>query len=303
MRFRVVDIETVPDLSVWTPGEAKWELQPGFRRDSSNEGTYAWFELGKQSSGRQGLTPCDSLYKKVEPFPPPQAQRVVAIAWCDIEMANQADRLKTYEFAGCYTRSRWTDDPATEISLLKGFREAMVAVPATLVSWNGRTFDLPVLAMRAFHHGVPWGWYYDNSNIRYRYSTEGHCDLMDFLSDFGAARNMKLDDVARLVGLPGKGAEVDHIDGSMVASIVAQGSVAENMARVARYCLQDVIQTALIFVRSRYHLEIVTAEGYAQSLRTFSESPIIQSAIAINWSKMTLRAPVRQGSDSDDAGF
>ena len=285
MRFRVVDIETVPDFSAFTPGEPKWELMPGAKQAHHLDTNRVWFER----DNLREFVPCDVLYKKAEPFPPPQAQKVVAIAWCDVELVNEADRLKTYDFSGCFVRSRWSDDPATEVSLLNGFREVMTEVPATLVTWNGRTFDLPVLAMRALHHGVPWGWYYDSSNIRYRYSTEGHCDLMDFLSDFGAARNMKLDDVAHLVGLPGKSADSDHIDGSMVASIVAQGPIVENMERVGRYCMQDAIQTALIFVRSRYHLEIIDRQGYAQSLLTFSESPIIRAAITIDWSKMALR--------------
>jgi len=284
MRFRVVDIETVPDLSVWTPGEPKWELMPGFRQDSSRVDNHTWFELDKA----RGMVPCDVLYKSAPPFAPPQAQRVVAIAWCDVELVNEADRLKTYEFAGCHVRSRWSDDPKVERSLLCGFREVMTEVPATLITWNGRTFDLPVLAMRALHHGVPWGWYYDTSNIRYRYSTEGHCDLMDFLSDYGASRKMKLDDVSHLVGLPGKSAAEEPIDGSMVADIVAKGPLDENMVRVGRYCMQDAIQTALIFLRTRYHLEIIDRPGYMQSLLTFSESPIIRGAITIDWSKMAL---------------
>jgi hypothetical protein len=54
-------------------------------------------------------------------------------------------------------------------------------------------------------------------------------------------------------------------------------------ARTARYCLQDSIQTALGWLRTRHHVGKVTAESHNAALATFRESPVIASAIDINW--------------------
>jgi predicted PolB exonuclease-like 3'-5' exonuclease len=281
MLFRVVDIETVPDFSVWTQGKDKW-IQVPERVLHLEDMTNAW----------------EVTWTKDEPFPPPQAHRVVAIAWCDVEMKLGSQTLrtalnivggvktesaKTYELVGCHSKAGWSG-PADEDLMVRAFGTAQTKISATLVTWNGRTFDLPVLAMRALKLGIPWGWYYKDKSVRYRYSDEGHCDLMDVLSDYGAARQMKLGDAARLMGLPGK----TGMDGSKVADVVAQGPSASHEADIARYCLQDAIQTALLFVRTRYHLGIINSTEYAASVKTFAESPAVTEAIAIDWEKLAI---------------
>ena len=278
MLFRVVDIETVPDLSVWIPGKQQYELTLG----------QPWHVMGIGPSD-----PCFGFNAGVrvkEPFPPPQAHRVVAIAWVDLEM--KLGTTKTYELSSCHTKAAWSTETcyptytSVDESLLVGaFGLAQEKYPATVVTWNGRTFDLPVLSMRAFKLGIPWGWYYkDKFGARYRYGEDGHCDLMDFLADYGAARQMKLGDAARLMGLPGK----TDMDGSKVADVVALGPSVENEAKIARYCLQDSIQTALLFVRSRYHLGKINKDEYAISVRTFEDSQDIKNAIDIDWAKLAL---------------
>ena len=302
MLFRITDIETVPDPSTWTPGQPDWILRPGTKLSGIPlEGSGAFFHEVRPVGSEPRSAVCHLTYVKKEPFCPPQSQRVVAVAWCDVDLKTEADKPKTYDLVSCHVHADWSDDPATESGLLRLFRDAMVARPANLVTWNGRSFDLPVLAMRALHLGVPWGWYYDSRDIRYRYSTEGHNDLMDFLSDYGACRSMKLDDVARLVGLPGKDVPgEDHFDGSMVAGVVAEGDVPANKKKIARYCLQDVIQTALVFLRTRYHLEIVTADEYNKSVETFSSSKVVKKTIDLDWSKVLL--PGSFSSDSPPKG-
>ena len=276
MLFRVVDIETVPDFSVWTPGKEQYELSRG---KECLEGRPAPWQT-KQ------LTPLDQAYEAAvvikEAFPPPQAHRVVAIAWCDVEL--KVGKIKTYELVSYHSRAAWSTDLLADESLLIGaFGLAQDKYPATVVTWNGRTFDLPVLSMRAFKLGIPWGWYYkDKFGARYRYGEEGHCDLMDFLSDYGAARQMKLGDAARLIGLPGK----TDMDGSKVADVVAMGPNVANEIKIARYCLQDAIQTAVLFVRSRFHLGKIGQAEYAASLKTFEESVDIQQAIDIDWKRV-----------------
>ena len=276
MLFRVVDIETVPDPSVWVPGEPRWVLKPGLQpKLGPGCGSPCSIARFWEASGEGFLR--DVAYAREEPFPPPQAHRVVAIAWCDVDMQPVKD--KSYRLVGGSSLCNWTL-PTSERGMLESFGDEQDEHPATLVTWNGRTFDLPVLSMRALHHGIPWAWYYSERDVRYRYSDAGHCDLMDFLSDYGASRQMKLGDAARLIGLPGK----TDMDGSKVAEIVARGPINENMDSVGRYCLQDAIQTAILFVRTRYHLGIIDRAGYEVSVRSFEESPLVrESGLAVDW--------------------
>lgn len=290
MLFRIVDIETVPDPDAWKPGEPDWILRPGFKHDFAPNKEAAARFVGVTREGLAEI--CGLMYEKKEPFPPPQANRVVAVAWCDVEMRDTQVKevgdvsVKSYEFVECHSLAGW-DHPEREREFIRFFGNTMTAEPATLVTWNGRGFDLPVLSMRALRWGVPWGWYYDDRDVRYRYSDTGHVDLMDFLSDYGGSRQMKLDDAAHLIGLPGKAAG-DGFDGSQVAELVAKGHNEKNRAKVARYCLQDVLQTALIFLRTRYHLGILDAEGYERSLKTFSKSKVVKEAIDVDWKRVSL---------------
>ncbi len=76
------------------------------------------------------------------------------------------------------------------------FADFMTKWKPQVVTWNGRGFDLPVLALRGLRFGLDFGWYYRGEGYRYRFSEEGHLDLCDVLSDHGAAQ----DDVARRRG-------------------------------------------------------------------------------------------------------
>ena len=133
------------------------------------------------------------------------------------------------------------EEGKSEGQILTDFAQWLDAKKPTVVTWNGRTFDMPVITSRALRHGVPMPWWFTDRNTRYRYSTEGHFDLMDFLADFGAAKNARLEVYAKLVGFPGK----VGVDGSQVLPLVHAGRLDE----VNAYCLCDVVQTAAIFLR------------------------------------------------------
>ncbi len=128
-----------------------------------------------------------------------------------------------------------------EGEMLGDFAQWLDAKKPTVVTWNGRVFDMPVITSRALRHGISMPWWFTDRNTRYRYSTDGHFDLMDFLADFGAAKNARLDVYAKLVGFPGK----VGVDGSQVLPLVHAGKIDE----VNAYCLCDVVQTAAIFLR------------------------------------------------------
>jgi len=130
-----------------------------------------------------------------------------------------------------------------ERALLEDFSRFVGRAHPVLVTYNGRRFDLPVIALRALCHGVPLAWYYRERGARYRFSEEAHLDLCDWLADHGAARAGSLDSVVRLIGLPGK----LGVDGSQVEGLYQAGQ----LDAIQRYCLSDVVQTALLLLRFR----------------------------------------------------
>jgi predicted PolB exonuclease-like 3'-5' exonuclease len=78
-------------------------------------------------------------------------------------------------------------------------------------------------------------------NYTYRYSDDWHCDLMESLSDYRAAPNMKLDEIAAAVGLPGK----LNGHGSEVEAMVQRGEI----EKVRAYCECDCLNLFALYVR------------------------------------------------------
>jgi predicted PolB exonuclease-like 3'-5' exonuclease len=167
------------------------------------------------------------------PFPPTWAHRVIVIgcAWIDASYG-----LKRLGVVG-------EGKELSERELLVELSKFVARARPVLVTYNGRVFDLPVIALRSLSHGVPLAWYYRDKGVRHRYSEEGHLDLCDWLADHGATRSGSLDAVVRLIGLPGK----IGVDGSQVEGLYRAGQ----LAAIQSYCLSDVVQTAMLFLRFR----------------------------------------------------
>jgi len=128
----------------------------------------------------------------------------------------------------------------------------------TLVSFNGRTFDLPVLELAALRHGCALPRYFADG-YRDRRAVDLHYDLYDFLTNHGAyhlSGGFHL--AAQLIGLPGKGA----VDGAAVQALWEAGRLPD----VHAYCRRDVIQTYLLFLRLELVRGRITAEQYAAAL-------------------------------------
>lgn len=117
----------------------------------------------------------------------------------------------------------------------------------TLVSFNGRSFDLPLLELAAFRYGISlqrWFNIHDKSwdQYRNRYNQASHLDLQDMLTNFGASRfNGGLNLVAQLLGKPGK----MGIAGHMVQDLYDAGEI----QRINDYCRCDVLDTYFVFLR------------------------------------------------------
>jgi predicted PolB exonuclease-like 3'-5' exonuclease len=118
----------------------------------------------------------------------------------------------------------------------------------TLVSFNGRSFDVPLLELAAFRYGLNLQrWFNVNGRTyeqpRNRYNTEAHLDVYDVLTNFGAARfNGGLNLAASILGKPGK----MEVQGHMVQDLYDDGKLAE----INDYCRCDVLDTYFVFLRS-----------------------------------------------------
>lgn len=194
---------------------------------------------------RELHTPPEPPAGMERPFPPLYACRpvVLGVMWLDENLV--CKRIGTF------------GEGKDEAGMIADFGDFMNKWKPHLVTWNGRGFDLPVLALRALRFGVSFSWYYRGAGYRYRYSEEGHLDLCDVLSDHGAAKMTSLDGAARVIGLPGK----DGVDGSQVEGLFHAGQ----LESLRHYCLSDVAQTAFLFLRYRLVAGDLDRDAYRQA--------------------------------------
>ncbi|MCE9604561.1 MAG: 3'-5' exonuclease [Planctomycetia bacterium] len=119
----------------------------------------------------------------------------------------------------------------------------------TLVSFNGRTFDVPLMELAAFRFGLPIPtWFALQSKSfdqpRNRFNIEAHIDLQELLTNFGTSRfTGGLNLASNLLGKPGK----MDVQGDMVQDMFEAGRLKE----INDYCRCDVLDTYFVFLRSR----------------------------------------------------
>jgi predicted PolB exonuclease-like 3'-5' exonuclease len=189
---------------------------------------------------------------EAERLPAPPHHKVVVLGALWFDAAREVKRIAVL------------GDGKDERGILEDFAAVLNERRPCLVTFNGRGFDLPVIATRCLRHGVPLPHYYQSRDVRYRFSPEGHLDLMDFIADFGAAKPARLDVIAKLCGMPGK----VGVDGKDVGPLMHAGRVAE----VQAYCLCDVVQTAAVFLRLDLLRGELSRDAYrAQMARLIAE--------------------------------
>jgi predicted PolB exonuclease-like 3'-5' exonuclease len=141
------------------------------------------------------------------------------------------------------------DIDATEKEIVQRFYDGIQRYSPELVSWNGSGFDLPVLNYRALLHGVNAERYWEmgDSDREFRYNNYlnrfhwRHLDLMDALAGFQVGGRASLDQVATLLGFPGKlGMSGDQVWGRYQAG---------DLKAIRDYCETDALNTYLIYLR------------------------------------------------------
>jgi 3'-5' exonuclease len=208
------DIETVPDLEFGR----RYLALDGLDDEAVGQ---AMFALRRERVGNE--------------FLPLHQQRIVAIS-CALR-SHDGFRL-------------WTlgDPDSGEAELVARFFDGIERFSPDLVSWNGSGFDLPVLHYRALRHGVvaPRYWEVGDSDRDFRYNNYlgrfhwRHIDLMDVLAAYQPRAAARLDEVAVLLGLPGK----LGLSGARVWQAWRDGE----LAAIRDYCETDVLNTWLLFL-------------------------------------------------------
>ncbi len=128
----------------------------------------------------------------------------------------------------------------TEKELISSFVDRIAELAPQLVTFNGSSFDLPVLRYRAMVNsvaapGLAMRPYFN------RY-TDDAIDLCDVLSSFSSQARATLHEICRVMGLPGK--PIDMIGGT-VEKFYREGRIRE----IADYCETDVINTYRLWLR------------------------------------------------------
>ena len=132
-----------------------------------------------------------------------------------------------------------------------------------LISFNGRTFDVPVLKYRALKSNMPMDWFYKSgdkwNSYANRYSLDWNCDLLEAFSDFGSSAKIKMKEVCALLDIPCKYGN----DGGDVMQMYDDGKVQE----IRDYCEVDALVTYILYLKYALHTGLTNTQLYKKSLQ------------------------------------
>jgi hypothetical protein len=132
---------------------------------------------------------------------------------------------------------------ADETELLTAFWDVAKHYDS-IVTFNGRGFDVPFVYLRSAVLNVPIS---KKNWLGYRYATEPHCDLAEQLTFYnvsgreGAARRFNLDFYCKVFGI--ESPKSHGVSGMDVGVMMAEGKFRE----IAEYCLRDVRATVELY--------------------------------------------------------
>ncbi len=216
MNVFVFDIETVPDIDA---GRSLYQLDGLTDKEVAD----VMFHKRRQETG-------GSEFLRLH------LHRVVAIS----AVFRSGDTFRVWTLG---------EEDSPEEELIQRFFDGIERFTPTLVSWNGGGFDLPVLHYRALKHGITAARYWDagdddnsfkwnNYLNRFHYR---HTDLMDVLAGYQARANAPLDEIATMLGFPGK----MGMSGAKVWDCFRDGDIRS----IRDYCETDVLNTYLVYLR------------------------------------------------------
>ena len=241
MNILAFDIETIPDTD---GGRKLYELDDL----TDSEVALAMFNKRREKVGNE--------------FIATHLQKVVAIS--AVYRNTQKDQF-----------SVWTlgTEQSSEKEIVQNFFDGIDKHTPTLVTWNGSGFDMPVLHYRGLINGVQapryWDQGEDDSNFKWnnylsRFHAR-HTDLMDVIAGYNNRAFAPLDEIAVLLGFPGKM--------GMSGSKVWQQYEAGQIKDIRDYCETDALNTYLVYLHWQYIKGNLTDAGLA------AEHEVVKTAL------------------------
>ncbi len=232
------DIETIPDTAL---GSRLYDLDGLSDEDIAQ----VMFNRQMEKTGRE--------------FLPLHQHRVAAIS---IAMRSR-DGFRVWSLG---------EESSDEKEIVSRFFDGIDRFTPDLVSWNGSGFDLPVLNYRAMKHGITASRYWESgdddqsfrwNNYQSRFHWR-HVDLMDVLASFQNRARAPLDEIAVMLGFPGKL--------GMSGAKVWDAWCAGDISGIRNYCETDALNTYLIFLRFELMRGRVNNKEYADELQLVRET-------------------------------
>ena len=243
MNVLAFDIETIPDIE---GGRRLYDLDSSLNDDDV---TKVMFNKQRDKSGNE--------------FLPSHLQRVCAVSVAYRNRLNNEFKV-------------WTlgEENSSEKEIIERFFAGIDKLSPTLVTWNGSGFDLPVMQQRGLINGVQAPRYWDTgeddkdfkwNNYISRYHAR-HIDLMDVMASYNPRANAPLDQMAVLLGFPGK----MGMDGSKVCDAFLQGKIKD----IRDYCETDALNTYLVY------LQWLFVKGRLTATELQSEHDLVKQVLA-----------------------
>ncbi len=153
-----------------------------------------------------------------------------------------------------------------EKEIIERFFNGIDKYVPTIVSWNGKNFDLPILHYRALKHAVNCQRYWDQgdndpsfkqNNYTSRYH-QRHTDLMDLLAGYESSAYAPLDEITTMLGFPG---EI-----TMNTAKIGDNYQAGNLAAIRNDCEINVLNMYLVYLRFRLMTGHLLKQEYQQEI-------------------------------------
>ena len=217
MNILAFDIETIPDVE----GGAKlYDLKDLGDEDIAR----VMFNKRREKTGSE--------------FLPVHLQKIVAIS--AVYRNSENNQFKVWTLGS---------EQSDEKEIITRFFDGIEKYTPTLVTWNGSGFDLPVIHHRGLINGVqaPRYWDLGDDDRDFKWNNYigrfhlRHTDLMDILAGYQNRAFAPLDDMAVLLGFPGKM--------GMSGSKVWHEYMAGNLKGIRDYCETDALNTYLVYLQ------------------------------------------------------
>jgi predicted PolB exonuclease-like 3'-5' exonuclease len=214
-----------------------WDLEtvPDFRAFAVSQGHLEWTDQQAREALGSG-------------FPKLPLHKIICIGALIAFRGNSGWQVRSYGAPHIGERS--------EYELIQSFVDRIEELRPKLVTFNGSSFDLPVLRYRAMLHSIAAPGLGRRPYFN-RY-TDDATDLCDVLASFDARAKPSLNELSRILGFAGK---PDGMSGGDVEKYFNAGEI----QKISDYCEADVINTYRVWLKYELFRGALTKDQYVQS--------------------------------------